>query len=134
MPRRSPSCTAPAPALGLAIAHVIQINDPELVLIVDIDGMAGTLLRTVTRQAIEANVCRASPPRPRSASTRRRATCGPAARRAAPPQIPDPRRGGLKEAWHPPWRIAVGGIHTECSTYVRSWRQRRIFACCAGRP
>ncbi|WP_026869769.1 ROK family transcriptional regulator [Inquilinus limosus] len=43
-------------ALGLAIAHVIQVNDPEFVLIVDVEGTMGPLFRTVTRQAIEANV------------------------------------------------------------------------------
>ncbi|KGM34163.1 ROK family transcriptional regulator [Inquilinus limosus] len=43
-------------ALGLAIAHVIQVNDPEFVLIVDVEGAMGALFRTVTRQAIEANV------------------------------------------------------------------------------
>ncbi|MFE0757044.1 ROK family protein [Inquilinus sp. NPDC058860] len=43
-------------ALGLAIAHVIQVNDPEFVLIVDVEGAMGPLFRTVTRQAIEANV------------------------------------------------------------------------------
>jgi len=43
-------------ALGLAIAHVIQVNDPEFVLVVDVEGAMGPLFRTVTRQAIEANV------------------------------------------------------------------------------
>ncbi|MGK9166934.1 transcriptional regulator [Inquilinus limosus] len=43
-------------ALGLTIAHVIQVNDPEFVLIVDVEGTMGPLFRTVTRQAIEANV------------------------------------------------------------------------------
>lgn len=43
-------------ALGLAIAHVIQINDPEFVLIVDVDDAMGHLFRTVVAQAIEANV------------------------------------------------------------------------------
>ena len=43
-------------ALGLAIAHVIQVNDPEFVLIVDVEGAMGPLFRTVTQQAIEANV------------------------------------------------------------------------------
>lgn len=43
-------------ALGLAIAHVIQVNDPEFVLIVDVEGAMGSLFRTVTQQAIEANV------------------------------------------------------------------------------
>ncbi|MGO4725685.1 MULTISPECIES: ROK family protein [unclassified Inquilinus] len=43
-------------ALGLAIAHVIQINNPEFVLVVDVDGALGPLFRTVTQQAIEANV------------------------------------------------------------------------------
>jgi predicted NBD/HSP70 family sugar kinase len=43
-------------ALGLAIAHVIQVNDPEFVLVVDVEGAMGSLFRTVTQQAIEANV------------------------------------------------------------------------------
>ncbi len=43
-------------ALGLAIAHVIQVNDPEFVLVVDVEGAMGPLFRTVTQQAIEANV------------------------------------------------------------------------------
>ncbi|MGO4123629.1 ROK family protein [Inquilinus sp. YAF38] len=43
-------------ALGLAIAHVIQVNDPEFVLVVDAEGAMGPLFRTVTQQAIEANV------------------------------------------------------------------------------
>ncbi len=40
-------------ALGLAVAHIININDPELVIITGIDASLGTLLMTSTRQAIE---------------------------------------------------------------------------------
>lgn len=43
-------------ALGLAIAHIIQINDPELILITHADAPLDGLIGRAMRQAIEANV------------------------------------------------------------------------------
>ncbi|CAN7613599.1 ROK family transcriptional regulator [Rhizobium rhizogenes] len=43
-------------ALGLAIAHLIQFNDPGMVLITHVEGNFDGLFSTVMRQAIEANV------------------------------------------------------------------------------
>jgi predicted NBD/HSP70 family sugar kinase len=43
-------------ALGLAIAHIIQINDPELILITETDAPLDGLLGRAMRQAIDANV------------------------------------------------------------------------------
>ncbi|QND46737.1 ROK family transcriptional regulator (plasmid) [Rhizobium lusitanum] len=43
-------------ALGLAIAHLIQFNDPGMVLITHVEGNFDGLFSTAMRQAIEANV------------------------------------------------------------------------------
>lgn len=43
-------------ALGLAIAHLIQFNDPGLILITHVEGRFDGLFGTVMRQAAEANV------------------------------------------------------------------------------
>lgn len=43
-------------ALGLAISHLIQITNPQRVVIVGVEDSLGSLFRTVTRQNIEANV------------------------------------------------------------------------------
>lgn len=43
-------------ALGLAIAHLIQFNDPGLILITHVEGRFDGLFGTVMRQAVEANV------------------------------------------------------------------------------
>lgn len=43
-------------ALGLAISHLIQLNNPERIVIASVDGAVGGLFRTVTKQAIDAYV------------------------------------------------------------------------------
>jgi predicted NBD/HSP70 family sugar kinase len=43
-------------ALGTAIAHLVQINDPEIVFVIDTAGSAGTLIRTIVQQTVAANV------------------------------------------------------------------------------
>jgi predicted NBD/HSP70 family sugar kinase len=43
-------------ALGLAISHLIQINNPERVVIAAVEDSLGSLFRTVTRQTIDATV------------------------------------------------------------------------------
>ncbi|WFU06245.1 ROK family transcriptional regulator (plasmid) [Rhizobium sp. CB3171] len=43
-------------ALGLAIAHLIQFNDPGMILITHVEGNFDGLFGTVVQQAIEANV------------------------------------------------------------------------------
>ncbi|AYG63012.1 ROK family transcriptional regulator [Rhizobium jaguaris] len=43
-------------ALGLAIAHIIQFNDPGMILITHVEGNFDGLFGTVVQQAIEANV------------------------------------------------------------------------------
>jgi len=43
-------------ALGLAISHLIQMNNPERVVIASVGGNMGNLLRTVTKQSIDAYV------------------------------------------------------------------------------
>lgn len=43
-------------ALGLAIAHLIQFNDPGMILITHVEGSFDGLFGTVVQQAIEANV------------------------------------------------------------------------------
>lgn len=43
-------------ALGLAVSHLIQINDPEMILIAHQDGAFNGLFGTVVQQSIEANV------------------------------------------------------------------------------
>ncbi|HEY0123520.1 MAG TPA: ROK family transcriptional regulator [Rhizobium sp.] len=43
-------------ALGLAIAHLIQFNDPGMILITHVEGNFDGLFGTVMQQAIEANV------------------------------------------------------------------------------
>ncbi|WFU12741.1 ROK family protein (plasmid) [Rhizobium sp. CB3090] len=43
-------------ALGLAIAHLIQFNDPGMILITHVEGNFDGLFGTAVRQAIEANV------------------------------------------------------------------------------
>ncbi|MEG3131799.1 ROK family transcriptional regulator [Pantoea cypripedii] len=43
-------------ALGLAIANIIQMNDPELIVIAHHPGAFDGLLKTVVMQAIDANV------------------------------------------------------------------------------
>ncbi|MBM7047013.1 MULTISPECIES: ROK family transcriptional regulator [Rhizobium] len=43
-------------ALGLAIAHLIQFNDPGMILITHVEGRFDGLFGTVMRQAAEANV------------------------------------------------------------------------------
>ncbi|WP_454856830.1 ROK family transcriptional regulator [Rhizobium binxianense] len=43
-------------ALGLAIAHLIQMNDPGMILITHVEGSFDGLFGTVVQQAIEANV------------------------------------------------------------------------------
>jgi len=43
-------------ALGLAIAHIIQMNDPGMILITHVEGSFDGLFGTVVRQAIETNV------------------------------------------------------------------------------
>ena len=43
-------------ALGLAIAHIIQMNDPGMILITHVEGSFDGLFGTVMQQAIEANV------------------------------------------------------------------------------
>ncbi|TCL75466.1 ROK family transcriptional regulator [Rhizobium sp. BK251] len=43
-------------ALGLAIAHLIQMNDPGMILITHVEGSFDGLFGTVMQQSIEANV------------------------------------------------------------------------------
>lgn len=43
-------------ALGLAIAHLIQMNDPGMILITHLEGSFDGLFGTVVRQSVEANV------------------------------------------------------------------------------
>ena len=43
-------------ALGLAISHLIQMNDPGMILVTHVDGSFDGLFGTVVQQAIEANV------------------------------------------------------------------------------
>jgi predicted NBD/HSP70 family sugar kinase len=43
-------------ALGLAIAHIIQFNDPGMILIAHVEGNFEGLFGTVVQQSIEANV------------------------------------------------------------------------------
>ena len=43
-------------ALGLAISHLIQMNDPGMILVTHIEGSFDGLFGTVVQQAIEANV------------------------------------------------------------------------------
>ena len=43
-------------ALGLAISHLIQLNNPERVVIASLDDGMGSLFRTVTKQVIDAHV------------------------------------------------------------------------------
>lgn len=43
-------------ALGLAIASLVQINNPETVLFADLEGFGNGLFYTSTRQAIENNI------------------------------------------------------------------------------
>ncbi|MDK4740062.1 ROK family transcriptional regulator [Rhizobium sp. CNPSo 3464] len=43
-------------ALGLAIAHLIQFNDPGMILITHVEGNFDGLFGTLVQQAIEANV------------------------------------------------------------------------------
>ncbi|MEZ2131188.1 MULTISPECIES: ROK family protein [unclassified Sinorhizobium] len=43
-------------ALGLAIAHLIQMNDPGMILITHLEGSFEGLFGTVVRQSLEANV------------------------------------------------------------------------------
>ncbi|MDB5563065.1 MAG: family transcriptional regulator [Hyphomicrobiales bacterium] len=43
-------------ALGLAISHLIQLNNPERIVIASVNGTLGSLFRTVTGQAIDAYV------------------------------------------------------------------------------
>jgi len=45
-------------ALGLAISHVIQLMNPERVVVASVEGMMGDLFRTVTRQSLDAHVLR----------------------------------------------------------------------------
>jgi predicted NBD/HSP70 family sugar kinase len=42
--------------LGVVVANVIQVNNPELVLIADVVGFGNGLFITSTRQAIENNI------------------------------------------------------------------------------
>jgi predicted NBD/HSP70 family sugar kinase len=43
-------------ALGLAIASLIQINNPECVLVADVEGFRKGILQSTTRQVIENNI------------------------------------------------------------------------------
>lgn len=43
-------------ALGMAIAHLIQMNDPGMILITHLEGSFDGLFGTVVRQSVEANV------------------------------------------------------------------------------
>jgi predicted NBD/HSP70 family sugar kinase len=43
-------------ALGLAIANLIQMNDPGLILITHVEGSFDGLFGTVLKQSVEANV------------------------------------------------------------------------------
>src|SRR5471032_53055 len=43
-------------ALGLAVSHLIQINDPEMILIAHQEGAFSGLFGTVVQQSIDANV------------------------------------------------------------------------------
>jgi predicted NBD/HSP70 family sugar kinase len=43
-------------ALGLAVASLVQINNPEAVLFADVEGFGNGLFRTTTRQTIENNI------------------------------------------------------------------------------
>lgn len=43
-------------ALGLAIAALVQINNPETVLVADLEGFGNGLFYTATRQSIENNI------------------------------------------------------------------------------
>ncbi len=43
-------------ALGLAVSHLIQINDPEMILIAHQEGAFNGLFGTVVQQSIDANV------------------------------------------------------------------------------
>jgi predicted NBD/HSP70 family sugar kinase len=45
-----------AQALGLAIASLIQINNPECVLIADVEGFGKGIFQATTRQVIENNI------------------------------------------------------------------------------
>ena len=42
--------------LGLAVASLVQINNPETVLFADLEGFGNGLFYTSTRQAIENNI------------------------------------------------------------------------------
>ncbi|HEY4200811.1 MAG TPA: ROK family transcriptional regulator [Devosiaceae bacterium] len=43
-------------ALGLAMSHLIQLNNPERIVIASVNNTMGSLLRTVTKQSIDAYV------------------------------------------------------------------------------
>jgi len=43
-------------ALGLTVASLVQINNPETVLFADLEGFGGGLFSTTTRQTIENNI------------------------------------------------------------------------------
>lgn len=43
-------------ALGLAVASLIQINNPECVLFADVEGFGKGIFQTTTRQVIESNI------------------------------------------------------------------------------
>ena len=45
-------------ALGLAISHVIQLMNPERIVVAAVEGMMGDLFRTVTKQSLDAHVLR----------------------------------------------------------------------------
>lgn len=45
-----------AKALGLAVASLIQINNPECVLLADVEGFGKGIFQTTTRQVIENNI------------------------------------------------------------------------------
>jgi len=42
--------------LGSVIAHLVQVNDPEAVFVIDTSAAVGTLIRTLVQQTVTANV------------------------------------------------------------------------------
>lgn len=43
-------------ALGLSVASLVQVNNPEAILFADVEGFGNGLFRTITRQSVENNI------------------------------------------------------------------------------
>ena len=43
-------------ALGLSVASLVQVNNPEAILFADVEGFGNGLFRTLTRQSVENNI------------------------------------------------------------------------------